>query len=158
MASRLPIPPKPLLCAVFAVIALSVSTALACVACGSSKAVYRTPWGERIRFRDVGTASWYGPGFAGRLTASGEVFDPSQLTAAHGSLPMGTHVRVTALDSGRSVVVRVNDHFPGTRGRIIDLSEASFAALAPTQRGLLQVRLEVVPGPPPPARLPLEAY
>jgi rare lipoprotein A len=70
-----------------------------------------------------GQASWYGPGFHGRLTASGETFNQNDLTAAHPSLPFGTRVRVTR--NGRSVVVRINDRGPYTGGRIIDLSAAA---------------------------------
>ncbi len=92
----------------------------------------------------VGEASWYGAKFHGRLTASGEVYNRNALTAAHATLPFGTRVRVTEIESGRNVVVTINDRFPGTKGRIIDLSEAAFAQLAPTGRGVIQVRLEVL--------------
>lgn len=91
-----------------------------------------------------GEASWYGGKFHGRTTASGEVYDKNGLTAAHKNLPFHTRVRVTNMETGRSVVVRVNDRFPGTRGRIIDLSEAAFARLAPLERGVIPVELEVV--------------
>lgn len=76
-----------------------------------------------------GIASWYGPGFAGRRTASGEVFNPHALTAAHRSLPFGTRVQVTSERTGRSVVVRINDRGPFGGGRIIDLSSGSAHAL-----------------------------
>ena len=66
------------------------------------------------------------------------------LTAAHKTLPFGTRVRVTNLDNDRTVTVRINDRFPGTKGRIIDLSEASFAAIAPTSQGIARVRVEVL--------------
>ncbi|HEX7041066.1 MAG TPA: septal ring lytic transglycosylase RlpA family protein [Trueperaceae bacterium] len=91
-----------------------------------------------------GKASWYGPGFAGRLTASGEVFDPSQLTAAHRELPFGTLVRVLNLDNGRSVVVRINDRGPFKAGRVIDLSRAAAEAIGMTGAGTADVRLEVM--------------
>ena len=65
-----------------------------------------------VTFYQDGTASWYGPNFVGRPTANGEIFDPSQLTAAHQTLPFDTLVRVTHLDNGRSVVVRINDRGP----------------------------------------------
>jgi len=91
-----------------------------------------------------GEASWYGPGFEGRATASGERFDPAAMTAAHQTLPFGTRVRVTNVENGRSVVVRINDRFPGTRGRVIDLSRDSFARLAPLERGVIPVRLQVL--------------
>jgi rare lipoprotein A len=70
-----------------------------------------------------GVASWYGPGFAGRKTASGERFDPHQMTAAHRTLPFGSKVRVT--HTGRSVVVRINDRGPFVRSRVIDVSQAA---------------------------------
>jgi rare lipoprotein A len=76
-----------------------------------------------------GLASWYGPGFHGRRTASGEVFNENALTAAHPSLPFGTRIRVYNQTSGESVVVRINDRGPHVRGRIIDLSRASARAL-----------------------------
>jgi rare lipoprotein A len=72
-----------------------------------------------------GLASWYGPGFHGRRTASGEVFNQNDMTAAHPSLPFGTRIRVYNQTSGQSVVVRINDRGPHARGRIIDLSRAS---------------------------------
>src|SRR3954464_9704365 len=76
-----------------------------------------------------GNASWYGPGFHGRRTASGETFNQNALTAAHKSLPFGTRVRVVNQQTGGSVVVRINDRGPFVRGRIIDLSKASAQAL-----------------------------
>ena len=76
-----------------------------------------------------GLASWYGPGFAGRLTANGEIFDPSQLTAAHKELPFNTLVRVHNLENGRTVVVRINDRGPFKPGRVIDLSRAGAESL-----------------------------
>lgn len=92
----------------------------------------------------TGGASWYGPGFAGRRTASGEVFDPSQLTAAHRTLPFGTRVRVTDLETGRSVEVRVNDRGPFSPGRVIDLSRAAAEELGAVRRGVVQVRVDVL--------------
>lgn len=91
-----------------------------------------------------GTASWYGPGFVGRTTASGETYDPSQLTAAHRTLPFGTRVRVTNQRSGSSVVVRINDRGPYAGGRIIDLSEAAARAIGMRGSGLAEVTLEIV--------------
>ena len=91
-----------------------------------------------------GIASWYGPGFAGRLTANGEVFDPSQLTAAHKELPFNTLVRVTNEDNGRSVVVRINDRGPFKPGRIIDLSRAGAEAIDMIGAGVARVTVEVL--------------
>ncbi len=75
-----------------------------------------------------GRASWYGPGFQGRRTASGETFDTNDMTAAHRTLPFGTKVRVVNKKTGRSVVVRINDRGPYAHGRVIDLSKASAQA------------------------------
>jgi len=89
-----------------------------------------------------GVASWYGPGFAGRRTASGEVFDPAKLTAAHRSLPFGTMLRVTNTQNGRSVVVRVNDRGPFIAGRVIDLSRGAAEAIGMIGAGIARVRVE----------------
>jgi|SRR5580698_1299892 rare lipoprotein A len=93
----------------------------------------------------VGTASWYGEYFEGRATASGEPYNMYDLTAAHPSLPLGTWVRVTNLSNGRRISVRINDRGPIIPGRIIDLSYSAAQALAFQQKGLQQVRLDLVP-------------
>ncbi len=90
-----------------------------------------------------GLASWYGPGFAGRRTANGEVFDPSQLTAAHKTLSFGTQVRVTNLENGMNVVVRINDRGPFKPGRVIDLSRAAAERIGMIGSGVAPVRLEL---------------
>jgi rare lipoprotein A len=82
------------------------------------------------RGNQVGKASWYGPGFHGKKTASGERFDENALTAAHPRLPLGTKVRVTHLGNGKTVEVRINDRGPHGGGRIIDLSRAAAHRLA----------------------------
>lgn len=92
----------------------------------------------------VGVASWYGKQFQGKKTASGEPFDMQDFTAAHPSLRLGTYVRVTSLSSGSAVVVRINDRGPFADGRIIDLSANAARALGFKERGLQQVRLELV--------------
>ncbi len=92
----------------------------------------------------TGKASWYGPGFAGRRTANGEVFDPGQLTAAHRELPFDTLVRVHNVQNGRSVVVRINDRGPFKGGRVIDLSRAAADAIGMVGAGVADVRLEVL--------------
>lgn len=76
-----------------------------------------------------GMASWYGPGFHGRLTASGERFDQNELTAAHKTLPFGTRVLVHSPRTGKQVVVRINDRGPFVKGRVIDLSKAAARVL-----------------------------
>lgn len=85
--------------------------------------------GKPERALQAGMASWYGPGFHGRKTASGEVFNQNALTAAHRYLPFGTRVKVVDPKTGRSVVVRINDRGPFAHGRVIDLSKASAEAL-----------------------------
>jgi peptidoglycan lytic transglycosylase len=92
----------------------------------------------------VGTASWYGEYFEGRATASGEPFHMYDLTAAHPTLPLGTWVRVTNLSNGRRISVRINDRGPIVPGRIIDLSYSAAQALAFEEKGLQQVRLDLV--------------
>jgi rare lipoprotein A len=96
------------------------------------------------RPRKRGMASWYGPGFHGRRTASGETFNSSSLTAAHRYLPFGTKVRVTNLRNGRSVVVRINDRGPFSGGRLIDLSRGAAAIIGVFQSGVAPVVLEVL--------------
>lgn len=76
-----------------------------------------------------GLASWYGPGFGGHRTASGERFNAGAFTAAHRFLPFGSHVRVTSRRTGRSIVVRINDRGPFAAGRVIDLTPAASRAL-----------------------------
>jgi rare lipoprotein A len=91
-----------------------------------------------------GKASWYGPGFDGRLTANGETFDQQEMTAAHPHLEFGTKVKVTNLQNGRSVVVRINDRGPFIRDRIIDLSAAAARALNMMSSGVAPVRLTIL--------------
>jgi rare lipoprotein A len=86
-----------------------------------------------------GVASWYGPGFHGRRTASGERFNTNELTAAHRYLPFGTRVKVVNQATGRSVVVRINDRGPFHGGRVIDLSRASAAAIGLGGTGRVQI-------------------
>ena len=95
----------------------------------------------------VGTASWYGSDFEGRQTASGELYDMYDLTAAHPTLPLGTWVRVTNLHNGRRVYVRINDRGPIVPGRIIDLSYSAAQVLHFKNKGLQRVRLDVVTPP-----------
>lgn len=94
-----------------------------------------------------GLASWYGPGFHGNRSASGERYNQNALTAAHRSLPFGTMVRVTNLRNGLSVVVRINDRGPFSRGRIIDLSAASARIIGLKSSGVARVKVEVLGEP-----------
>ena len=95
----------------------------------------------------VGTASWYGPGFEGRKTASGETFHEHGLTAASNTLPLGSHVKVTNLSNGRSVQVRINDCGPFVDGRKIDLTKRAADHLSITHAGAKPVRIEVLDTP-----------
>ncbi len=114
-----------------AVLLASVVTASAC---GASALETRT-----------GRASYYSDALAGRSTASGEPYDPGELTAAPRDLPVDTRVRVTRVDTGESVVVRVNDRGPfGDRRRIIDLSRAAAERLHMIREGVIEVRVEIL--------------
>lgn len=99
---------------------------------------------ESYTLVETGIASWYGPNFHGKKTANGEVFNKHELTAAHRTLQMPSLVRVTNLDNGRTLVVRVNDRGPFKRGRIIDLSERAAELLQFKNNGTAKVRLEVL--------------
>ena len=94
----------------------------------------------------VGLASWYGHQEQGRPTANGERFDQRKLTAAHRTLPLPSHVRVTNLENGKSVVVRVNDRGPFIPGRVLDLSTGAAQALGMQKEGVALVRIVVLPG------------
>lgn len=97
-----------------------------------------------VRIRLSGWASWYGPGFHGNRSASGEIYNQNALTAAHRSLPFGTKVRVINTRTGSSVVVRINDRGPYIGGRIIDLSAAAARILGVMKTGVAPVRVEVL--------------
>jgi rare lipoprotein A len=94
---------------------------------------------------ETGIASWYGPEFAGKPTASGELFDPKALTAAHPTLPFGTWVRITNKNNGKQVTVRINDRGPFVANRSIDLSQAAAERLDMGKTGIIPVTLEVLP-------------
>ncbi len=115
--------------------------------------------GEIPREFEQGKASWYGPRFNGRRTASGERYNMNELTAAHRTLPFGTRVRVRSLVNGREVEVRITDRGPFSRGRVIDLSRAAAEAIGMLGLGVKDVLLlvpestpAVVQTPPAPAR------
>lgn len=91
-----------------------------------------------------GRASWYGPGFHGKRTANGERFDMYALTAAHKTLPFGTHIRVRSLRNGNEVDVRVNDRGPFTPGKMIDLSRAAAEAIGLVDLGVKDVVISIV--------------
>jgi rare lipoprotein A (peptidoglycan hydrolase) len=95
--------------------------------------------------KEVGEASWYGPGFQGQETANGETFDQKNMTAAHPSLPMGTKAKVTNLENGKKVEVRINDRGPYAENRVIDLSSAAAKKLDMKEDGTSQVKIETKP-------------
>ena len=95
-----------------------------------------------VRRHVIGQASWYGAQFANRPTASGALFDPEKLTAAHKKLPLGTKVVVTNLHNGRSVLVTINDRGPYWGNREIDLSYRAARVLGMVERGLARVKIE----------------
>lgn len=99
---------------------------------------------EQPDYDETGIASWYGPGFYNNLTADGEMFTSQDLTAAHKTLPMPVNVRVTNLENGQSLVVRVNDRGPFAQGRIIDVSERAARLLGFYEKGTARVRVQYV--------------
>ncbi len=122
----------------FAVAGLS----LVLIACGATSSQPRPP--RPSGASEIGQASYYADRYQGQLTANGERYDRRSLTAAHKRLAFDTRVRVTNLDNGRSVVVRINDRGPFVRGRIIDLSRAAFSEIAQTRLGIVDVRVDVL--------------
>lgn len=100
---------------------------------------------EDFHLVETGIASWYGPDFNHHRTANGEIYDQDELTAAHRTLQMPSLVRVTNLENGRSVVVRINDRGPYARGRLIDVSKRAAVLLGFIGKGTARVRLEVLP-------------
>src|SRR5258708_35293001 len=97
---------------------------------------------------ETGIASWYGNPYHGRRTASGEIYDMEQLTAAHPTLPFQTVIEVTNLDNGKRVTVRITDRGPFAKGRILDLSHAAARAIEMLGPGTARVRLKVIKAPP----------
>jgi rare lipoprotein A (peptidoglycan hydrolase) len=95
----------------------------------------------------TGEASWYGPGFHGKKTASGEIYDQAKFTAAHRTFPLGSRAKVTHLQNGKSVEVEINDRGPYADGRIIDLSRAAASALDMIENGTAAVRVELIAEP-----------
>lgn len=148
-------------------VVLAVGSMLA--ACAETKlathAVKQVPWDERGTYKvgkpyringvwyypaedydydEAGIASWYGRQFHGKETANGEVFDMNEVTAAHRTLPMPSFARVTNLENGRSIVVRINDRGPYAHGRIIDLSRRSAQLLGFESQGTAKVRVQIL--------------
>ncbi|HYS15955.1 MAG TPA: septal ring lytic transglycosylase RlpA family protein [Candidatus Binatia bacterium] len=119
------------------------SLALIAPGCAATRKPTRAaapPPGTRI----VGLASWYGQRHQGRATASGEAFNMNLLTAAHRTMPFGTRLRVTNVENGRSVVVRVNDRGPWVNDRVLDVSLAAAKALGIVGDGVTRVEIVVI--------------
>ena len=102
-----------------------------------------TPRSDGWRVVEEGNATWYGPGFEGNRTACGEIFNPSEFTAASNTLPCGTIARVTNTNTGLSVIVRINDRGGFRPPLMIDLAWAAFDAIAPASRGVIPVIVEI---------------
>jgi len=102
-------------------------------------AIFLTSTATLAEYKAKGVASWYGPGFDGRKTASGERFNRNKLTVAHRSLEFNTLVRITNLNTNKSVVTRVTDRGPFVRGRIVDLSQAAARAIGIKGTALVEV-------------------
>lgn len=107
-------------------------------------------------YRERGIASWYGTKFHGRKTSSGEIYDMCQFSAAHKTLPIPSFARVTRLDTGESVIVRVNDRGPFHSGRVIDLSFAAASKLGINRTGTARVEVEAVTGETLPPQIQVE--
>ena len=123
---------------------LAAAIAIGATAACGKKPIHVRP-SERPHFVQTGVASWYGSGFEGGKTASGERFDPDEMTAAHRTLPFGTMVRVTNLRNHRSADVRIINRGPFIKGRIIDLSPAAARQLQIGKSGVVRVRIEASP-------------
>jgi rare lipoprotein A len=128
----------------FAAVLVSVALAEACASRGPTAPARLAP-PPSAGWTEEGIASWYGgsDGFEGKPTASGEIYDGTQMTAAHRQLPLGTLVEVTNLDNGRTIRVRINDRGPFVKGRILDLSRAAAREAGLVGPGTARVRLTV---------------
>jgi len=126
--------------------ALALAASLLLGGCASDPKKYRFPPAVTPRpgLVETGIASWYGPGYNGKRTSSGEKFDQDDLTAAHERWTFGTRVRVTLLSTGKSVIVRINDRFPNHKGRTIDLSKEAARRIGLIGPGTGKVRIEVL--------------
>ncbi len=112
--------------------------------CAKKHHIAATPAAPLPRSSETGLASWYGHPYHGRAAANGEIYDMEKLTAAHRTLPFGTFVRVTNLDNGKTVDVRIIDRGPFVAGRIIDLSHAAAEAIDMIGPGVAQVRVDII--------------
>lgn len=130
-----------------AVLVLALAALSSGCASAAKKYPFPPPESPASGTHQEGIASWYGPGYDGKRTSSGEKFDQDALTAAHPTWAFGTRVKVTLLSTGKSVVVRINDRFPAHKGRAIDLSREAARRIGLIGPGTGKVRLEVVSTP-----------
>ena len=121
-----------------------VACALLALSACARAVVVAAPAPARIGAEETGSASWYGHPYHGRRTASGEVYDMNDLTAAHRTLPLGSRLLVTNLDNGQAAEVRVNDRGPWADGRILDLSYGAARLLGAVGRGVIRARFRVI--------------
>jgi len=134
-------------------LSVAVAAAVFASACGHHTsasvppAIARNAKPARIGTTETGIASWYGVPYDGRRTASGEIYDMRQLTAAHRTLPFNTWLRVTNLTNGKRVDVKVNDRGPFVQGRVIDLSLGAASEIDMVRQGTAKVRLKVIAPP-----------
>lgn len=126
----------------FNLVKLSVLALLSFLAgCSSMQTGENGNW---VGFTESGQASFYGDKHQNKQTASGELYKHKLKTAAHKKLPFGSSVKVTNVDNGKSVIVKINDRGPFVRGRIIDLSKSAFSSIGNTSSGLIDVKIEVI--------------
>jgi rare lipoprotein A len=146
------IPPSVTLCLrkrLLGVLPVTVICALALLGCNSEHSNEQAKQAQQQKesaattpvHKEVGEASWYGPGFHGKETSSGETFNQQEMTAAHPSLPMGTKAEVTNLENDKKVEVRINDRGPYAENRVIDLSSAAANKLDMKTDGTAQVKI-----------------
>jgi rare lipoprotein A len=105
---------------------------------------YYPIWKDIKEYTAEGLASWYGPGFHGRKTANGEIYDQYAISAAHKSLPLPCYIHVTNLENGRTLVVRVNDRGPYVDDRLLDLSYGAAARLGIVEHGVVRIKIELI--------------
>ncbi len=131
-----------------ALIVILISTFLWGCSSVKSKAPSAPPTGtsnvNRPVYIETGKASFYANLHQSKKTASGEIYDHKLNTAAHKKLPFGTKVRVTNVENGKTVVVKINDRGPFVKGRILDLSKSAFSSIANTSSGIIKVKIEVI--------------
>jgi rare lipoprotein A len=115
--------------------------------CSIPPSKVRAPEPPAVPLSQTGIASWYGPGFHGKATASGEIYNQNEFTAAHQTLPLGTRVMVTNLENGNAAEVVINDRGPFAKGRIIDLSHSAAQSINMVGPGTALVRVDVIESP-----------